>query len=69
MNDGEGQIRCPLCGHMFLKSKTACRPGCPFGKGCALTCCPRCHYRFPEESKIVGVVRKFWSGRRGKEKI
>ena len=54
---------CPLCGYTVTDSQkmTACR-GCPFGKGCELTCCPQCGYQWPETSVLVTWWRR-WRNR------
>jgi uncharacterized C2H2 Zn-finger protein len=64
MNDGEMEkFDCPLCGNVFKKDSQVCLKGCPMGKTCNLISCPRCHYHFMEESKMVNLFKRIWKGR------
>jgi hypothetical protein len=59
MKEGEEKkLQCPLCGNIFIKDLKTCPQGCPLSRGCGMVSCPRCHYHFVEESKIVKLFKK-----------
>lgn len=49
---------CPLCQHRFDADEMACSSGCPLHAACKVLCCPRCHYRFVEESAIASALQR-----------
>jgi hypothetical protein len=52
-------LRCALCGNEFDAQGLGCRPSCPMSAGCAVVCCPRCGYSFPQEAKgLAGLLQK-----------
>lgn len=51
--------QCPLCGHHFDAAGQGCRPSCPLASGCAVVCCPRCAYSFPQEVGLAGLLRRW----------
>jgi hypothetical protein len=51
------EVQCPLCGGRFPRHE-ACAAGCPLAGACRTLCCPHCHYRFVEDSIVVGWVGK-----------
>ena len=53
-------LTCPLCGNRFTLEEVKCFTDCLTKCGCNLIGCPNCHYKFPEQSKIVGLVRKLF---------
>ena len=51
--------KCALCGCSFDPECQGCRPACPLASGCAMVCCPRCGYGFPQEERgLAGMIRK-----------
>ena len=52
--------KCPLCQHVFPLEGAVCS-GCGMTGGCEMIKCPRCGYKFVEESKIVSFFRKFFN--------
>ncbi len=64
MTDAEvEQVQCPLCGARF-PGKEACPAGCPMARACQSYCCPNCHYRFVERSRVVDLLRRVIPGGR-----
>jgi len=50
---------CPLCGCAFDPKGQGCRPSCPLAGGCAVVCCPRCGYSFPQVDRgLAGILKK-----------
>ncbi|MCG6964479.1 MAG: hypothetical protein LJE95_14575 [Acidobacteria bacterium] len=54
-------VQCPLCGARFV-GQESCPTGCPMAGGCHSYCCPSCHYRFVEESRLVNWLRRVMKG-------
>ena len=51
--------KCALCSCSFDPEGQGCRPACPLSSGCAMVCCPRCGYGFPQEERgLAGMIRK-----------
>lgn len=52
-------INCPLCGYAYEASaaKPTCQ-GCPLRSNCINTCCPRCGYKMPTESKLGKLFKR-----------
>jgi DtxR family Mn-dependent transcriptional regulator len=53
-------LHCPLCGFKFEKTNTVCTHGCPLGKFCKLIKCPNCQYEFPEPSRPLRWLAKWF---------
>jgi len=47
---------CPMCSAPATDVRDGCA-GCPLTRGCRMACCPRCGYRFVEESSTFGALR------------
>ena len=47
---------CPLCQHKFPLEGATCS-GCGMRGGCEMVKCPRCGYKFVEESKILTFLK------------
>jgi Fe2+ transport system protein FeoA len=54
------RLHCPLCGFEFEKTNTVCTHGCPLGKFCKLIKCPNCQYEFPEPSRPLRWLAKWF---------
>lgn len=54
------RLHCPLCGFEFEKTDTVCTHGCPLGKFCKLIKCPNCQYEFPEPSRPLRWLVKWF---------
>jgi len=66
--NGKKFLRCPLCGNIFAEDSLECPKGCLWKKKtCGLICCPRCHYQFVEESKIIQSAKKIFGQARIKK--
>ncbi|MBM4332149.1 MAG: hypothetical protein FJ117_13170 [Deltaproteobacteria bacterium] len=70
MNEERGQtFHCPLCGHHFHQEEGVCSGSCPLGKYCGLICCPRCRYRFVEESGTVNFLKRFLGKKKDEKEV
>lgn len=49
---------CPFCGHEFRASPAGGCAGCPMAGACAVSCCPRCGYRTPAESRLGKLLKR-----------
>ena len=52
-------IPCPMCSAPATDVRAGCT-GCPLSRGCTMSCCPRCGYRFLEESAALGALRSLF---------
>jgi len=67
MNEEKNNLfRCPLCGNSFPKEDPVCR-GCFLGKSCGLICCPRCHYQFVDESRMLRFLKRIFGEGKGEK--
>ena len=51
------KITCSLCGAVFEPDENTCG-GCVLNKDCKLVSCPNCGFGVPQESKLVGWLKK-----------